>query len=109
MSESSSSSSQSSSLSFTDSATSAECDDDVTTFNGSELSSPVAVGVFNDEDNMLNPCPRSQPDPSLLKQFCLPSGLQWTGVSLKDSRRNWKETGPGEEKVNQLFNTNCNK
>ncbi len=34
---------------------------------------------------------------------------KWKGVSLKVSRRNWQETGPGEEKVNQLFKTNCNK
>ncbi len=32
-----------------------------------------------------------------------------TGVSLKGSRRNWQETAPGEEKVNQLFKTNYNK
>jgi hypothetical protein len=36
---------------------------------------------------------------------------KWTGVSLKVSQRNWQdsETGPGEEKVNQLFKTNDNK
>ena len=34
---------------------------------------------------------------------------KWTGVSLKVSRRNWQETGPGEEKVHQLFKTNCNR
>jgi hypothetical protein len=27
-------------------------------------------------------------------------------VSLKVSRRNWQETGPGEEKVHQLIKTN---
>jgi hypothetical protein len=30
-------------------------------------------------------------------------------VSLKVSRWNWQETGPGEEKVHQLFKTNCNR
>ena len=44
---------------------------------------------------------------SVFVQIILPS--KWTGVSLKGSRRNWQETAPGEEKVNQLFNTNCNK
>ncbi len=44
---------------------------------------------------------------SVLVQIILPS--KWTGVSLKGSRWNWQETAPGEEKVNQLFNTNCNK
>ena len=34
---------------------------------------------------------------------------KWTGVSLKGYRQNWEETVPGEEKVNQLLNTNCNK
>jgi hypothetical protein len=34
---------------------------------------------------------------------------KWTGVSLKVSRWNCQETGPGEKKVNQLFKTNCNK
>ncbi len=34
---------------------------------------------------------------------------KWTRVSLKGSRQNWQETVPGEEKVNQLLNTNCNK
>ncbi len=40
-------------------------------------------------------------------QIFLPSNR--TGVSLKVSRRNWQETGPGEEKVHQLFKTNCNR
>jgi hypothetical protein len=44
---------------------------------------------------------------SVFVQIILP--FKWTGVSLKGSRRNWQETEPGEEKVNQLFNTNCNK
>jgi hypothetical protein len=44
---------------------------------------------------------------SVFVQIILPS--KWTGVSLKGSRRNWQETESGEEKVNQLFNTNCNK
>ncbi len=44
---------------------------------------------------------------SVFVQIILSS--KWTGVSLKVSRRNWQETGPGEEKVNQLFNTNSNK
>jgi hypothetical protein len=44
---------------------------------------------------------------SVFVQIILPS--KWTGVSLKGSRWNWQETSPGEEKVNQLFNTNCNK
>jgi hypothetical protein len=30
-----------------------------------------------------------------------------TGVSIKDYK--WQDTTPGEQKVNQLFNTNCNK
>ena len=34
---------------------------------------------------------------------------KWTGVPLKGYRQNEHETGPGEEKVNQLLNTNCNK
>jgi hypothetical protein len=42
-------------------------------------------------------------------QIILPSTGKWTGVSLKVSRRNWQETGPGEEKVHQLFKTNCNR
>ncbi len=40
-------------------------------------------------------------------QIILPS--KWTGVSLKVSRRNWQESGPGEEKVHQLFKTNYNR
>jgi hypothetical protein len=44
---------------------------------------------------------------SVFVQIILP--FKWTGVSLKGSRWNWQETAPGEEKVNQLFNTNCNK
>jgi hypothetical protein len=40
-------------------------------------------------------------------QIILPS--KRTGVSLKGSQRNWQETAPGEEKVNQLFKTTCNK
>jgi hypothetical protein len=34
---------------------------------------------------------------------------KWTGVSLKGYRHNWQETEPGEEKVNPLLNTTCNK
>ncbi len=30
-------------------------------------------------------------------------------MSLKGYRQNWQETAPGEENVNQLLNTNCNK
>jgi hypothetical protein len=30
-------------------------------------------------------------------------------MSLKGYRQNGHETGPGEEKVNQLLNTTCNK
>ena len=40
-------------------------------------------------------------------QIILPS--KRTGVSLKGSRWHWQETVPGEEKVNQLFKTDCNK
>jgi hypothetical protein len=29
--------------------------------------------------------------------------------ALKGYRQNWQETAPGEEKVNQLLNTSCNK
>ncbi len=43
---------------------------------------------------------------SFFVQIILPS--KWTGVSLKGSRWNWQETAPGEEKVNQLFNTDYN-
>jgi hypothetical protein len=31
------------------------------------------------------------------------------GVSLKGYRQNWQERKPGEEKTNQLINTNSNK
>jgi hypothetical protein len=34
---------------------------------------------------------------------------KWTGVPLKGYRQNEHETGPGEEKVNQLLNNSCNK
>ena len=51
------------------------------------------------------PCP-SRPSTAFV-QIILPS--KRTGVSLKGSRRNWQETVPGEEKVNQLFKINCNK
>ncbi len=41
-----------------------------------------------------------------LKQFCLPS---LTGVFLKGYRHNWQGAAPGQQKVNQLLNTKCNK
>jgi hypothetical protein len=55
----------------------------------------------------LNPYPR----PSTASVFVkiILSSSKWTGVSLKTYRQNWEETVPGEEKVNQLLNTNCNK
>ena len=52
------------------------------------------------------PVPVPRPS-TVFVQIILPS--KRTGVSLKVSRRNWQETAPGEEKVNQLFKTNCNK
>jgi hypothetical protein len=58
---------------------------------------------------LLMPVPGPWRPSTVFVQIILPS--KWTGVSLKVSRRNWQdsETGPGEEKVNQLFKTNCNK
>jgi hypothetical protein len=69
-------------------------------FGGGKLKTPLFF--TNPSLGSLDP----QPHPSFFR-IILPS--KWTGVSLKSSRRHWEETTPGEEKVNQLFNTNCNK
>ena len=54
----------------------------------------------------LNPYPKTS-TASVFVEIVLSS--KWTGVFLKGYRQNWQETAPGEEKVNQLLNTTCNK
>ncbi len=46
---------------------------------------------------------------SVFVKIVLSSKWRSPGVSLKGYRQNFQERVPGEEKVHQLFNTNCNK
>jgi hypothetical protein len=56
--------------------------------------------------------PLPVPGPLNLNRLCSNNSAFWVdrGVSEGFSvDSNWQDTGPGEEKVHQLFKTNCNR